>query len=391
MHARTNVSYRVEDIEIDTQRCCVRRGGEEHYLRRQAFQVLVYLLEQRHRAVTKDELVEEFWHDTAVTDNALVQCILDIRKGLGDHARSPQYIKTVPKVGYRFVGPVEERQPQEPVEANACEEASPQADPPKKAAAADAPTPPVVQETSGNQLSSPAPAPNGRDWLRSNRRVTIVYSAAGLLLLTVAWLLAPVLGRGSGGVAVERVAGKKALAVMFFENESGRPELNWLCEGLPDMLITNLSRSNQFTLLSRRQLRTLLERGSYDPSSPIRLADALEIGRRSRADAVVLGGFMAFGDQIRISAQLREVSSGRLLGTEQLTANRAGEILSLADLLSRKLSYLSGAPSGGWDQGSDGGARAPQGANVARTPRAGASLSKNAPHRDRKAGVLPPR
>jgi len=46
--------------------------------------------------------------DTAVTDNALEQCLAEIRKVLGDDSRNPRFIKTVPRAGYRFIGKVEE-------------------------------------------------------------------------------------------------------------------------------------------------------------------------------------------------------------------------------------------------------------------------------------------
>src|SRR4030088_1926181 len=100
--------YRLDGVEIDTSRVCLKRDGEERHLRQQAFQVLVYLLEQRERLVTKDELIDYVWRDTAVTDNALEQCLAEIRKVLGDDSRNPRFIKTVPRRGYRFIGKVEE-------------------------------------------------------------------------------------------------------------------------------------------------------------------------------------------------------------------------------------------------------------------------------------------
>jgi DNA-binding winged helix-turn-helix (wHTH) protein len=72
---------------------------------------LLYLLKGRERLVTKEELFENIWKDAAVTDNALLQCIFDIRKALGDDSRNPRFIKTFPKVGYRFISPVEEIYP----------------------------------------------------------------------------------------------------------------------------------------------------------------------------------------------------------------------------------------------------------------------------------------
>src|SRR3984893_8278564 len=100
--------YRLDGVEIDTSRVCLKRNGEERHLRQQTFQVLVYLLEQRERLVTKNELIDHVWHGTAVTDNALEQCLAEIRKVLGDDSRNPRFIKTVPRRGYRFVGEVEE-------------------------------------------------------------------------------------------------------------------------------------------------------------------------------------------------------------------------------------------------------------------------------------------
>ncbi|HKZ77041.1 MAG TPA: winged helix-turn-helix domain-containing protein [Pyrinomonadaceae bacterium] len=88
--------YRLDDIEIDTSQVCLKRDGKEQHVRQKTFQVLVYLLEQRQRVVSKHELIEAIWPDTAVTDNALEQCLAEIRKALGDDSRHPRFIKTIP-------------------------------------------------------------------------------------------------------------------------------------------------------------------------------------------------------------------------------------------------------------------------------------------------------
>src|ERR1044071_4709350 len=79
--------YHLEDVEIDASRLTLKRGGEERHLRQQTFQVLLYLLEQRERLVTKDELIDHVWRDTAVTDNALEQCLAEIRKVRSEERR----------------------------------------------------------------------------------------------------------------------------------------------------------------------------------------------------------------------------------------------------------------------------------------------------------------
>src|SRR5438034_6083209 len=93
--------YRLNGIELDTSQVCLKRNGQEQHLRQKTLQVLVHLLEQRHRVVTKDELMECIWPDTAVTNNTLEQCLAEIRKALGDNSRQPRFIKTVPRAGYR--------------------------------------------------------------------------------------------------------------------------------------------------------------------------------------------------------------------------------------------------------------------------------------------------
>src|ERR1700704_5080101 len=108
MNRQGKTLYLLDGVEIDTSRVCLKRDGEERHLRQQTFQVLIYLLEQRERLVTKDELIDHVWQDTAVTDNALEQCLAEIRKVLGDDSRHPRFIKTVPRAGYRFIGEVEE-------------------------------------------------------------------------------------------------------------------------------------------------------------------------------------------------------------------------------------------------------------------------------------------
>jgi DNA-binding winged helix-turn-helix (wHTH) protein len=72
-----------------------------------AFRVLVRLLEQRNRLVTKDDLMETVWDGTIVTESALTSVIKELRKALCDDARTPNFIACVYGRGYRFLCPVE--------------------------------------------------------------------------------------------------------------------------------------------------------------------------------------------------------------------------------------------------------------------------------------------
>ena len=89
-----------EQFSLDLTRGCLLRGQNEVKLRPKAFEVLTYLIKNNGRLVSKDELIHAVWIDTAVTDDSLVQCLMEVRRALGDEAQ--QIIKTVPRRGYIF-------------------------------------------------------------------------------------------------------------------------------------------------------------------------------------------------------------------------------------------------------------------------------------------------
>lgn len=70
--------------------------------------VLMCLVAHRGEVVTRDQIFEKVWGNIVVTDDSLSRCISELRNALGDKRASPRYLKTIPKVGYRLVGSVEE-------------------------------------------------------------------------------------------------------------------------------------------------------------------------------------------------------------------------------------------------------------------------------------------
>lgn len=94
------------DVELDVANERVVRQGEVQPLRQKAFAVLLYLVEHRARVVSKDELLERVWAGVSVSEDALVQCIVEIRRALGDDSKEPRFIRTALKRGYQFIAPV---------------------------------------------------------------------------------------------------------------------------------------------------------------------------------------------------------------------------------------------------------------------------------------------
>jgi len=82
-------------------------NGAEVKLTRKAAMVLGALLERPGAPVSKQELFANVWRGTVVSDDALVTCIQELRKALGDDSKQPLYIETRHRLGYRFSAPVE--------------------------------------------------------------------------------------------------------------------------------------------------------------------------------------------------------------------------------------------------------------------------------------------
>ncbi len=106
--------YRFEDYVLDTDRHELQRNGVIVPAAPQVLDLLGYLLQNRNRTVTKDQLVAAIWDGRAVSDSALTTRINVLRGVLGDSGREQRLIRTLPRKGFRFVGEVrEERTPGE--------------------------------------------------------------------------------------------------------------------------------------------------------------------------------------------------------------------------------------------------------------------------------------
>jgi DNA-binding winged helix-turn-helix (wHTH) protein len=101
---RTSRQYSFGEFTLDLERGMLRRGSEEVPLRPKSFEALIYLVEHHGRLVSKSALIETIWPDTAVGDNSLAQCLVEIRRALGDG--SQQLIRTVARRGYIFTASV---------------------------------------------------------------------------------------------------------------------------------------------------------------------------------------------------------------------------------------------------------------------------------------------
>jgi TolB-like protein len=106
-----------DDVTVDEKNYRLQKGGEARGLTPRAFDVLLYLIKQDGRLVEKQEIFEQIWKESFVTDNALTRVIKEIRQAIGDDAANPIYIETIPKRGYRFAAALENKAQLSAVEA----------------------------------------------------------------------------------------------------------------------------------------------------------------------------------------------------------------------------------------------------------------------------------
>src|SRR5256885_953985 len=109
--ARVGTEICFGPYELDASNARVLRGGVPVALTPKAFDVLHHLAARPQRLVTKDELLSAVWPDVIVSDASIKVCVREIRKALDDDARTPNYIETVHRRGYRFIAATSDKEP----------------------------------------------------------------------------------------------------------------------------------------------------------------------------------------------------------------------------------------------------------------------------------------
>ena len=104
--------FRFLDIEVHEREFYVRKAGVVVQAEPRVFQLLLFLLHNPKRLVTKQELLDSVWGDAAVSEGSLTRSMAMLRRILDDDAREPRCVETVAKVGYRFLCDVEVREEQ---------------------------------------------------------------------------------------------------------------------------------------------------------------------------------------------------------------------------------------------------------------------------------------
>jgi eukaryotic-like serine/threonine-protein kinase len=203
---------------------------------------------------------------------------------------------------------------------------------------AAAPVPSAVVE-----IPVPAASATARPPAAPRRGVNAAIAAAAVLAIAGAgaywWLTrTPNVTLGTNG--------KPSVAILYFENNSGNQQLDWLRTGLTDMLVTDLSQSPDVEVLGTDRLVQILTKMRRQDDRQISFDTVQEVAKRAGVKSVILGSFVKAGETIRINLKLQDAASGRIVTAERVDAANESVLLSTVDDLTKRIKARF-APGGG--------------------------------------------
>lgn len=308
--------FRFGLFEAEPARSTLTRNGVRVKIQDQPFQLLVLLLERPGEIVARDELRQSLWPEGTYVDfdGSLNVILKRLRAALDDDPDNPRFIQTVPRRGYRFIAPVSVIQ-----------------ELPK----APAQTPPNARPEVGKLLTQ-APEATHPVPISTERRqpyaFVLAVGLAVLLLLTATaafawrygWLRSKPIFAHADVVHV-----RKSVAVLGFQNLSGRSEDSWLGTALSEMLSTELAGGEELRLISGEDIANLRISAPWPSTGTLDRGTSARIGSALDCDVLVLGSYMLIGAgdqaQLRLDVRMQDVKSGEILaenaevgGTQEL-------------------------------------------------------------------------
>jgi TolB-like protein/class 3 adenylate cyclase/DNA-binding winged helix-turn-helix (wHTH) protein/Flp pilus assembly protein TadD len=274
-----NGQFRVADWLVDPQLCSIALDGQSVKLEPKVMDLLAYMVTSPGEVHSREELLEQVWSGTVVSDEALTNAIIKLRKAFGDDARNPRIIETLSKRGYRLVADVTQVEP--PVET-------------------------VSRNTAAEVLAETERPPN----IGPRSIILLIATVVVAMLSLGTWQL---VRDGDREVEVSKaetlipLPEEPSIAVLPFVNTSNEPEYTYFSDGISEDLITDLSKLSGLFVISRNS--TFQYKG--------KVIDTKQVARELGVRYVLEGSVRRSGEQVRVNAQLIDGSSGGQLWAER--------------------------------------------------------------------------
>ncbi len=303
---------------IDVLARTLRRDGEDIALNRRAFDVLLYLVQNPGRILTRDELLKNVWPDTFVDENSLAQSVSALRRALGEKPGDNSYIATLPGRGYQFISPVRIAAPDRPGTISDAGTAD-----------GNAPSRLLLQQhtirtsVTIEEKEQLRPLRSGKSW---------AMIGTGSLLLVAAILL--VIGYVARLRSAHRLSERDIVVLADFTNGTGDPVFD---DTLKTALEISLAQSPFINPLSENKVRTTLQLMARPAETRIGPDVAREICQRAAGRAFIAGSIAQLGSQYVVTLDASNCQSGDTMAKEQVTADAKEKVL---DALGRATSKL---------------------------------------------------
>jgi TolB-like protein/DNA-binding winged helix-turn-helix (wHTH) protein len=273
-------AFRVGAWSVDPKSGQIARDGERLRVDDRSMRLLVCLAEHAGRTVTIDQLLDEVWAGTVVSQDSVYQAVTSLRRLLGDNRREPAYIATVPRQGYRLVASVATE---------------------------------VGPATSSRAASPP-----------SRRRLGLLAGCAAAVAVALGFV---VLSHGAAGdappspsPAVPRRPSRAVAVLPFLDLTSQAMNEEYFADGMTEELITRLSHMEG--------LRVTAPTDSFALKG--KKMTVAETAKVLNVDYVVDGSLRKSGDTLRVSARVVRAADGVVVWSQSYD-RPSGDLLKAQD------------------------------------------------------------
>lgn len=326
------------EFQLEPEKRLLTLNGESVHLSNRPFQVLLYLMENRERVVSRKELLDKFWDGHEVYEVALSKCVGAIRKALGDRLDEPRFIETRWAEGYRFIYELEKQQetPESFVIENGGQDET-------NLTAGETVEPNKLNDNTSDALRANDPAelsehfavaektsdlstvqPKRQTNIAWKKRRLFVILLMGLLVISIPaaiWLRSRSNRAGNQPVMI------RSIAVIPIKNLTGDSEQEYLADGITEGLIASLSKIEGMKVSSRGSVFSFKNKE----------ADPKQVGEKLGVETLLEGSMQRNGESLRVEVRLVSTKDGSVLWSGETHERSIKNIISLQDELARSV------------------------------------------------------
>jgi DNA-binding winged helix-turn-helix (wHTH) protein/TolB-like protein len=309
MQLKAGTFYEWGEFRLEPAEHRLTRDGAPVALPPKAFELLVLLVRNQGRLMTKNEIMRVVWPNSFVEEANLTVSVSILRKVLCEKGNERRFIETIPTKGYRFIAPVKETvtpalvvMPSETAHLKQPEIL--RFPPPDAVRVATAAQPlPANEDDTGPEPVGPALVPRESAQRHGRRYLVLMLLSIGCIAAALSYL-AHLRTTKSAHPAIAQ----RTLAILPFHNLGHSSGDDFLGYSLADAVITKLSGVSSLTV----RPSSSIEKYKNQTIDPVKVAADLNV------DSLLTGNFIHDGDDLRITYQLFDVRSDKILARDSI-------------------------------------------------------------------------